>query len=278
MIDNAESYVNGVKTAASYIKSVVGTDFPELCIVLGSGLAPLASMCDIKLEIPYTDIPLFPKSTVPGHEGRMIIGTLEGKDVVLMSGRFHYYEGYETSVCTFYVRVLATLGVKTLFLTNAAGGILEGMKPAQLMAIEDHISFFCDSPLRGANLDEFGVRFPDQSSVYDKEYIALLDECAKELDITLHHGVYAYTRGPQYETPAEIRILKTLGAGAVGMSTVPEAIVAVHSGIRVVGVSCVTNMAAGISKTALTHREVMENANKASNDSCSLVKKFVSKL
>ena len=278
MITNANEYLDAANMAASYIKKNINGIVPETCIVLGSGLAPLASMCGIDVEIPYKDIPGFPVSTVPGHEGKLIIGKLEGKDVFLMSGRFHYYEGYDTSVCTFYVRVMSLLGVKTLFLTNAAGGILEGMQPAQLMAIEDHISFFCDSPLRGPNLDDFGVRFPDQSCVYDREYISLLDECASELGITLHHGVYAYTRGPQYETPSEIRILKMLGAGAVGMSTVPEAIVAVHSGIRVVAVSCVTNMAAGISKNSLTHEEVMENANKASNDSCSLVKKFVSKL
>lgn len=279
MITNKKDFLDAALKAASYIKSKIESSvIPETCIVLGSGLAPLASMCDVNTEIAYADIPGFPVSTVPGHEGKLIIGTLEGKNVFLMSGRFHYYEGYDTSVCTFYVRVMSLLGVKTLFLTNAAGGILEGMEPAQLMAIEDHISFFCDSPLRGPNLDEFGVRFPDQSSVYDKEYLSLLDDCAKELGITLHRGVYAYTKGPQYETPAEIRVLKMLGAGAVGMSTVPEAIIAVHSGIRVVAVSCVTNMAAGISKNALTHAEVIENANKASNDSCSLVKKFISKL
>lgn len=279
MIDNVAEYMKSVDSSAEYIRTVLNNEVvPEICIVLGSGLAPLASMCEDVVSIPYGDIPGFPVSTVPGHEGRLIIGTLEGKKVFMMSGRFHYYEGYDTSICTLYVRVMAKLGVKTLVLTNAAGGILEDMEPADLMAISDHLSFNCESPLRGANLDEFGVRFPDMSCVYDREYLSLLEECANELGINLHSGIYVYTKGPQYETPAEIQVYKSMGAGAVGMSTVPEAIVAAHCGIKVAAVSCVTNLAAGISPNPLSHEEVMVNAAKASDNSCNLVKLFISKI
>ena len=279
MITDVASYMSSVDSAAEYIKGFLPSDkeVPSVCIVLGSGLAPLASECEDCISIPYADIPGFPVSTVPGHEGRLLIGTLEGKRVFMMSGRFHYYEGYDTSVCTLYVRVMSRLGVKLLFLTNAAGGLLDEMNPADLMVIEDHFSFFCDSPLRGPNLDEFGVRFPDQSFIYDKECVKLLLETSRELGITLHKGIYSYSKGPQYESPAEIRALKLLGVGAVGMSTVPEAIVAAHCGMKVAAVSCISNLAAGISKTALTHEEVMENANESSRSNCDLVKNFIKK-
>jgi len=281
MQNSSSEYLKNIDSATSYIKDVC-KDYldvtPAICIVLGSGLAPLASMCEELASIPYASIPGFPTTTVPGHEGRLILGKLSGKLVFLMSGRFHYYEGNDYQTCTFYVRVMRKLGVSSLLLTNAAGGILPEMKPADLMAINDHISFFCDSPLRGENLEDFGPRFPDQSDVYDKEYLKLLHKCANELNITLHDGVYSYSRGPQYETPAEIRALKVLGAGAVGMSTVPEAIVASHSGMRIVAISCISNLAAGISKNKICHSEVIENAAKSSSDSCMLVKKFVEEL
>ena len=279
MIVDANKYVIDVKNAGDYIKSCVGDiGAPSICIVLGSGLAPLADMCEVLKEIPYSSIPGFPLSTAPGHAGKLIVGKLSGKLVYMMSGRFHYYEGYDLSVCTFYVRVMSYIGVDKLFLTNAAGGIADGMKPAQLMVITDHISFFADSALRGANLEEFGVRFPDQSNVYDEEYINILKGCASELGITLHEGTYIYSKGPQYETPAEIRAMKLMGASAVGMSTVPEAIVASHSGMRIAAVSCISNLAAGISPNKLSAEEVFENAAKASNDSCNLVKAFVAKV
>ncbi|MCQ2515639.1 MAG: purine-nucleoside phosphorylase [Saccharofermentans sp.] len=279
MITDVNTYMEAVNSAASFIRNKISDGIePKICIVLGSGLAPLASMAEELVSIPYSDIPGFPISTVPGHEGRLIIANLEGKRVFMMSGRFHYYEGYDTSVCTLYVRVMAKLGVETLFLTNAAGGIGEEMNPAELMVITDHISFFCDSPLRGANLDEFGVRFPDQTQVYDHEYCSRLIELAEENGINVHDGIYAYCRGPQYESPAEIQALKMWGASAVGMSTVPEAIVAAHCGIKVAAVSCITNLAAGISPNKLTHEEVMENASKASSNSCNLVKLFIKSL
>ena len=279
MITDLEVYTASVLKAAGYIKSKLGSlEAPSICIVLGSGLSPLAQVCENVISIPYSDIPGFPVSTVPGHEGKLLIGTLEGKSVFMMSGRFHYYEGYDTSICAFYVRVMHKLGVKTLFLTNAAGGIGEEMSPAELMIITDHISFFCDSPLRGPNLDDYGVRFPDQSYVYDPDYVLRLERIALDAGLNIHKGIYAYTKGPQYETPAEIQALKQMGAGAVGMSTVPEAIVASHCGMKVAAVSCITNLAAGISPNKLTHSEVMENAEKASSDSCMLTRLFIKSL
>jgi purine-nucleoside phosphorylase len=196
----------------------------------------------------------------------------------MMSGRFHYYEGHPIESIVFYVRVMKMIGVKMLFLTNAAGGIRQDMVPPQFVAIEDHLSFYAESVLRGPNIDELGTRFPDQSNVYDKKYIALLEECAKDLKINLTRGVYAYTKGPQYETPAEIRALRTLGADCVGMSTVPEAICANHMGMKVVAVSCITNMAAGISKGPLSEKEVLDTAAAASDQSCALVKECIKRL
>lgn len=281
MIENKELYLKNISSASSYIQNKLNSEgiiTPNICVVLGSGLAPLTKMCNVKLEIPYSDIPCFPVSTAPGHDGKLLVGELSGKMVFLMSGRFHYYEGYDYEICTFYVRVMANLKIETLVLTNAAGGLGSDMKPTDLMLIEDHISFFCESPLRGPNLDEYGVRFPDVSNVYDDEYEKIMCEVANDLNIKLCKGVYCYTKGPQYETPAEIRMLKTLGVGAVGMSTVPEAIVATHCGIRTVAVSCITNMAAGILPQKLTHEEVIENAGKASDNSCNLVKGFIERL
>lgn len=277
MITDVKAYIEKVDKAAAYIRSNIDR-VPEICIVLGSGLGPLAGMCDISKEFPYKEIPEFPVSTAPGHAGKLIVGKISGKDVFLMSGRFHYYEGYDLEIVTFYVRVMARLGVKTLFLTNAAGGISEELDPPELMVITDHLSFFADSALRGPNLSEFGVRFPDQSHVYDEGYIKILEESAVKLGITLHRGVYAYSKGPQYETPAEIQALKMLGVSAVGMSTVPEAIVAIHSGMKVAAVSCISNLAAGLSAGILTEEEVITNANKASENSCNLVKEFISAL
>ena len=263
--------------SAEYIKSKVDK-IPDSCIVLGSGLGPLTERAEVLVSIPYADIPNFPTTTVAGHDGLLLLAKLSGKLVFIMKGRFHYYEGYSTVEATFYVRVMAKLGVKILVMTNAAGGINTSMKPSELMAITDHISLFCDSPLRGPNLDDFGVRFPDQTSVYDKDLINLLTQCAEELNIPLHKGVYVYTRGPQYETPAEIRALKALGADAVGMSTVAEAITAAHSGLRVLAVSCISNYAAGISGQPLSHEEVMINANASSKNSIALMEKLFSKL
>ena len=277
MIGNKTEYLNAIDRASEFIAASCSSK-PQICIVLGSGLGKLASLCEIDKEIPYTDIPGFPVSTAPGHAGRLYIAEVSGKRCYMLGGRFHYYEGYDPEIITFYVRVMARLGVKTLVLTNAAGGILECGEVPCLMIIEDHISFLAESPLRGANLDAFGVRFPDQTHVYDQEYIGMLEECADTLGINVLKGIYAYTRGPQYETPAEIRALKILGADAVGMSTVPEAIAASHCGMRVAAVSCISNLAAGISKTPLSEEEVLQMADRISNDDCALIKEFIKRL
>lgn len=275
---NKDEYMNSILKASDYISSNIDISSVDTCIVLGSGLGPFTDLVDIVKKIPYSEIPGFPVTTVIGHSGEMILADLDGKKVILMSGRFHYYEGNDMAYCTFYVRVLSKLGIKNLILTNAAGGLLDGMEPSDLMVVTDHISLFCESPLRGPNLDEFGARFIDQSFVYDRNNIELLKQTAAALGIKLHEGVYCYTKGPQYETPAEIRLIKSLGGGAVGMSTVPEAIVASHCGMKITAISCITNLAAGISKTALNHEEVLANAAKASKNSCKLVYNFTKKL
>ncbi|MBO7564741.1 MAG: purine-nucleoside phosphorylase [Clostridiales bacterium] len=272
-----ESYLKDIFEASEFIKTQV-SDIPDTCLVLGSGLGPLTERVETITEISYEVIPHFPKTTVAGHDGKLLVARLSGRLTFIMKGRFHYYEGYSTQEATFYVRVMAKLGVKNLIMTNAAGGINKNMNPSELMVITDHIGLFCDSPLRGGNLDEFGPRFPDQTRVYDKGLRDLLKESASELHIPLHEGVYAYTRGPQYETPAEIRALSVLGADAVGMSTVAEAIAGSHSGLKILAVSCITNFAAGISGQPLSHEEVMKNANASSKNSIALMEKFFSKL
>ena len=279
MIEDKEKYLESVKRAGDYIKGLLGgRKVPETCIVLGSGLGPLADICEQYFSVPYSEIPDFPKSTAPGHSGRLIAGSLSGKDVFMMNGRFHYYEGYPMETVVFYIRVLGLIGVKTLILTNAAGGIKTEMVPPEFVAIEDHLSFYAESVLRGPNIEEFGTRFPDQSSVYDRDLIKTLEDCAKDLGVKLSRGVYAYMKGPQYETPAEIRALRILGADCVGMSTVPEAVCASHMGLRVVAMSCVTNMAAGISKGPLSEKEVLDTAAAASEQSCALMKEFIRRL
>lgn len=279
MITDVNEFISRVDGAADYIRSVLSDrTIPSVCIVLGSGLGPLSQMAEEAIEIPYKDIPGFPVSTAPGHKGSLIAGTLSGKPVFMMNGRFHYYEGYPMDTVSFYVRVMGRLGVKGLLLTNASGGINMDMKVPELVAITDHISFFAEPVLRGPNLAEFGTRFPDQCHVYDPELTDILVNGARDLNIRISRGVYAYSKGPQYETPAEIRALRVLGADCVGMSTVPEAVAASHMGIRVAAMSCITNMAAGISGNALSEREVLDNAALASENSCALVKEFVKRL
>ena len=279
MITDIKEFVERVDGAADYIRSVLSdSTVPTVCIVLGSGLGPLSKMAEDAIEIPYKDIPGFPVSTAPGHKGSLIAGQLSGKPVFMMNGRFHYYEGYPMETVTFYVRVMGRLGVKILLLTNASGGINLEMKVPELVAITDHLSFNAEPVLRGPNIAEFGTRFPDQCHVYDPELTDTLVNSARDLNIRISRGVYAYTKGPQYETPAEIRALRVMGADCVGMSTVPEAIAASHMGIRVAAMSCITNMAAGISGNPLSEQEVLDNALLASENSCALVKEFVNRI
>ena len=279
MITDIKAFVERVDGAADYIRSVLSDrTVPAVCIVLGSGLGPLSKMAEDAIEIPYKDIPGFPVSTAPGHKGSLIAGQLSGKPVFMMNGRFHYYEGYPMETVTFYVRVMGRLGVKILLLTNASGGVNLEMKVPELVAITDHLSFNAEPVLRGPNIAEFGTRFPDQCHVYDPELTDTLVNSARDLNIRISRGVYAYTKGPQYETPAEIRALRVMGADCVGMSTVPEAIAASHMGIRVAAMSCITNMAAGISGNPLSEQEVLDNALLASENSCALVKEFVNRI
>lgn len=255
------------------------TDFvPEIAITLGSGLGGLADRIEVECEIKYSDIEGFPVSTVAGHDGKFIFGTLSGKKVVVMSGRVHYYEGYEMQEVVTPVRIMGLLGAKIVLLTNAAGGVNTSFVPGDLMLITDHISTFVPSPLIGANPEELGVRFPDMSNVYEDELCDVIRAAAKTTDVDLKEGVYVQFTGPNYETPAEIKMARGLGADAVGMSTVVEAMAARHMGLRVCGISCITNMAAGILKQPLNHKEVQETADRVKTKFESLVMELVKKL
>ncbi|MDA8234051.1 MAG: purine-nucleoside phosphorylase [Clostridia bacterium] len=264
------------ETVESIQKKLTGD--VEIGLILGSGLGALAEELTDKVVIPYKEIPHFPQSTVEGHAGQLVYGTLEGKQVVVMQGRFHFYEGYSMAQVTYPVRVMQKLGVKTLVVTNAAGGVNRSFTPGDLMLIEDHINLTGTNPLIGPNDDSFGPRFPDMSEAYNRELRALADKVATGQGFSLQRGVYAGLTGPTYETPAEIRHLAAIGADAVGMSTVPEVIVANHGGIRVLGISCITNMAAGILERKLDHAEVMETAERIKEKFLGLVRGVVREL
>ena len=233
---------------------------PTVALVLGSGLGDYADTLENSIKIPYAEIPNFPQPTVEGHTGAFVFGEKAGKQVVVAQGRVHFYEGLPMQEITLPVRVLAAIGVKTLVLTNAAGGVNLRYKPGTLMLISDHINFSGANPLIGANLEQFGPRFPDMTDLYTGILRAAIKERAAKENIPLEEGVYLMCSGPSYETPAEIRAFRTWGADAVGMSTVPEALVAGHCGMQVVGVSCITNMAAGVLPVKLNHAEVVETA------------------
>lgn len=265
-----------INEAASYIQSFYNKPI-DIAIVLGSGLGPLAQEIENPIIIDYQDIPHFPVSTLVGHEGKLIIGTINNKTVIAMKGRFHYYEGHDMDIVTLPIRVFRKLGIEKLILTNACGGIRDDLNPGQIMVISDHIGLFAPSPLRGPNLDEFGPRFKDMTEVYSREAGKIAHMIADENHISLKDGVYAFFKGPMYETPAEIRAYKALGADTVGMSTVPEAIVARHSGMTTLGLSLITNKAAGLGNSELSHAEVVEAANKAEKDFVTLVKGIVEK-
>lgn len=261
--------------AANYIKEKIGGLEPKIAIILGSGLGVLSEEITEKKVIPYKEIPNFPVSTVAGHAGELIVGNLQGVPVIAMNGRVHYYEGYDLKEVTFPIRVFKLLGIEELILTNAAGGINTSYEPGDFMIINDHLSFFAESVLRGKNEEEFGLRFPDMSEIYKKDKIAKLEEIIKKHTGKANVGVYAYMKGPTYETPAEIRALRTLGADAVGMSTVPEAVVANHAGIKVSAISCITNMAAGILDSKLSHEEVKETAERVKMTFKEIIKEYV---
>ena len=242
------------------------TDFePLMAVVLGSGLGGYASKMEVVCEIPYSEIDGFPVSTVQGHDGRFLFGYVEGVPIVAMKGRVHFYEGYAIDDVVLPIRTMGLLGAKYILLTNAAGGIDFDFEPGDLMLIEDHISSFIRSPLIGENIEELGVRFPDMSRVYDLKLCDCIRRAASSEGIDIKEGTYLQTSGPQFETPTEIKMFRTLGASAVGMSTVVEAIAAHHMGLRVCGISCISNMAAGILDQPLTHSEVQITADKVAH-------------
>ncbi|OMP65908.1 purine-nucleoside phosphorylase [Domibacillus epiphyticus] len=266
-----------IKEAAKFIADTIG-EKPEIGLVLGSGLGVLADEIDSASSIPYEEIPHFPLSTVDGHAGELVTGTLSGKIVAAMKGRFHYYEGYSFEQVTFPIRVMKALGIETILVTNAAGGVNESFKPGDLMIITDHINLMGGNPLIGKNDNRLGSRFPDMTEAYSRNLRSLAKEAAKRTGISIQEGVYAANTGPAYETPAEVRMARVLGADAVGMSTVPEVIAARHGGMSVLGISCISNMAAGILDQPLSHDEVIETTEKVRVDFLSYVKEIVKSL
>ncbi len=252
------------------------TDFkPEVALILGSGLGDFADEIKIVDTIEYNDIKGFPVSTVSGHKGRFVFGYVEETPVVIMQGRVHYYEGYPMAEVVLPTRLMGMMGAKKILLTNAAGGCNPNFNPGDLMMITDHIATAVPSPLIGPNLDQLGERFPDMSEVYSKRLQGVIEDCAKECGIGLQRGVYVQFTGPNYETPAEVRLAQIWGGDAVGMSTACEAMAARHMGMEVCGISCITNMAAGISETALDHKEVQENADRVAESFKALVSRIV---
>jgi purine-nucleoside phosphorylase len=249
-----------INEGADYVKSKI-KKVPEIGIILGSGLGELAEKVEDKVIVKYCDIPNMPVSTVKGHEGQFVFGKLNNKSVVMMQGRVHYYEGNTMEEIVLPIHIMGKIGIKSLIVTNAAGGVNIQFEPGDLMIIKDHINFAFQNPLVGKNEETIGPRFPDMSSAYDKNLIKLGKKIAKDLNIKLQEGTYLMMTGPTYETPAEIRMTRVLGGDAVGMSTVPEVIAANHMGVKVLGISCITNMAAGILDKPLDHKEVIENSN-----------------
>ena len=271
-----DARVERIMTAADYIAAKLDGRKPFAGIVLGSGLGKLADQIENQIVIPYKEIPGFPVSTAVGHKGNFIAGELGGKFVVAMQGRFHFYEGYSMKEVTFPVRVMRELGIKTLFVSNAAGGMSPDFEIGDLMIITDHINFFPEHPLRGKNI-EYGPRFPDMSEAYDKELIRKADEIAAEKGIKVQHGIYLGTQGPTFETPAEYKMFHILGGDAVGMSTVPEVIVANHCGIKVFGVSVITDLGVEGKIVEVSHEEVQKAAQKAQPRMMEIMRELVNR-
>jgi purine-nucleoside phosphorylase len=271
------TYFDRVEEAASFLRGRIG-DPPRIAIVLGSGLGAFADSLKGATTVPYAEIPHWPASRVIGHAGKLVAGAAAGKQVLALSGRVHFYEGHDLRTVTFATRVLGRLGVKTLILTNAAGGINLRFGEGALMVIDDHINLLGANPLIGPNDDRFGLRFPDMSDVYSRRLRSLTDEAARDKGVAVEHGVYIAVTGASYETPAEIRAFRTLGADAVGMSTVPEAIVARHMNIEVLGISCISNMAAGILPQPVTAEEVIETTNRVRDQFIALLEGIIGRL
>jgi purine-nucleoside phosphorylase len=271
------TYFERVEQTAADVRRRTGAP-PDVAVVLGSGLGAFANLLDAAVSMPYGDLLNWPASKVIGHEGRLVVGALAGRRVAALSGRAHFYEGHDLRTVTFATRVIGRLGVKVLILTNAAGGIDVNLKPGTLMVMDDHINLLGSNPLVGPNEDRFGLRFPDMSEVYSKRLRGIADDVARAQGLAIGHGVYVAVHGPSYETPAEIRFLRTIGADAVGMSTVPEAIAARHMGLEVLGISCITNAAAGVLPQPLNHEEVMEVAREVRGTFAALLEGIIGRL
>ena len=267
-----------IKNSAAYLSGFIGDETYDIAIILGSGLGELGASIEVKHVVPYAQIPNFPVSTVQGHAGNLILGRFGGKNVIAMQGRFHFYEGYSMQEVTFPVRVLHELGVCQLFVSNAAGGVNTSYLVGDLMVITDHINLFPEHPLRGKNLDELGPRFPGMTDAYSPRIIALADECAKDLGIELQHGVYAGLQGPSFETPAEYKWIRIIGGDAVGMSTVPEIIVARHMGMECFGMSVITNSTASPELIKTNHKEVQSVGNEAQPRMTALFREVIRRL
>ncbi|HZT75763.1 MAG TPA: purine-nucleoside phosphorylase [Vicinamibacterales bacterium] len=270
-------YYDQVSEAAAAVRARVPA-IPDAAIILGSGLGDFANALGDAVTLPYADLPHWPASRVIGHDGKLVVGTTRGRRIAALAGRCHLYEGHDVRTVTFAVRVLGVLGVKTLIVTNAAGGINTGFSQGALMVIDDHVNLMGTNPLIGPNEERFGPRFPDMTEVYSSRLRAIADASGRANAMLLPHGIYIALLGPSYETPAEIRYLRTIGGDAVGMSTVPEAIVARHMGLEVLGISCITNMAAGVLARPLDHAEVMETARRVRGQFIALLEGIVERL
>jgi purine-nucleoside phosphorylase len=271
------TYYDQVREAADAIRLRV-PDSPAIGVVLGSGLGDFANTLGDAVTLPYSQLPHWPAAAVVGHEGKLAAGTVLGRRVVALAGRCHLYEGHDARTVTFATRVLGVLGIKILILTNAAGGVNTGFSQGGLMVIDDHLNLMGVNPLTGPNDDRFGPRFPDMTEVYSSRLRAVADAAGRQLNLALPHGIYAGLLGPSYETPAEIRYLRTIGADAVGMSTVPEALAARHMGIEVLGISCISNMAAGVLPQPLNHAEVLETTRRIRGQFIALLEGVIGRL
>jgi purine-nucleoside phosphorylase len=270
--------IEKLKTASEYIQSKIGDNTPRIAVVLGSGLGSYIDSIQNKIEIPYSEIPYFHDTSVEGHKGKLIFCIKEDIPIIILQGRLHAYEGYDMHEVVFPIRTLSMLGIETLILTNAAGGIGDHKKTGDLVLIDDHINLTGKNPLIGPNINELGPRFPDMTKAYDQNLKDIFIETANNLEINLKKGIYCSVLGPTYETPAEVRMLKTLGADMVGMSTVPESIAANHIGLNVVGISCITNMAAGLNDKELKHSDIEEMGKKLLNKFADLLNNSLVKI
>lgn len=269
--------LNKIKESVEFIKGRIKA-VPEIGVVLGSGLGDMADNIEERIVVKYSEVPNLPESTVKGHAGQFVFGKLNGKNVMMMQGRFHFYEGNKMEDLALPIYIMKYLGVKNLIVTNAAGGVNTSYVPGDLMIIKDHINFAGTNPLIGRNEEEVGPRFPDMSAAYTKELVQLAKDTAKDLNLKVQEGTYLMMTGPCYETPAEIRMVRVLGGDAVGMSTVPEVIAASHCGLKTLGISCITNMAAGILDQPLDHQEVIDTSNRVKNEFVSLVSEVIKRM